>query len=160
MGQALLFPLVFGGIALVVSALAGVLVGNQMRHITYVSTISTLVFTGLGFGVYSLLKSKVPEALEFLGTISLGELNLGLGLGGGSSSSEYGSTMETFSSGGSSSGSSGDDFGVGETVSRSSSKPTKVGDTLVIDKIVLKNEPKLMAEAIRTILAKDEMQES
>jgi len=148
-------------LAFLVSSVFGILVGNRLTYILFVSSLSSVVFAGLGFGIYSVLQKKVPEFLEFLEGVVWSDFRLG-GRGEESYEAELGasSSMVGASSGGMDSG--GGSYGGASDVmtSRSTSKPTKVGDTLVIDKIVLKNEPKLMAEAIRTVLAKDDVQDS
>ncbi len=155
----MLFPAVFGALGGAISVIFGILVGNRFSYITFFSFVSLLVFAGIGFAVYTILEKKVPEFLEFIGTISLADFRFS-----SSDSSDYAESGGFASSG---SGGGGGDYGASSMgdgsesyVQKSSSKPMKVGDTLVIDKIVLKNEPKLMAEAIRTIMAKDDVQDS
>ncbi len=132
----------------------GFLVGNAFSYILFVSFISTLVFAGFGFGIYTLLDKKVPEFLAFLGGISI---------------STEGSHEDSFSEGRSvnpnefSDGVDGD-FGLESNQNDStererilqSAKSGKFGDHVIIDKIPIKNEPKLMAEAIRTMMARDD----
>ncbi|GIX42120.1 MAG: hypothetical protein KatS3mg129_1853 [Leptospiraceae bacterium] len=46
--------------------------------------------------------------------------------------------------------------GMEEDTTIKEEKPKQFGDHILVDKIAIKNEPKLMAEAIRTMLSKDE----
>lgn len=117
-----------------------------------------MAFGGLGLGVFITLEKKVPEFLEFLGGISMG------GFGHfGSSEGEGGEMGAGFE--GSSESLSSDDFAVQSSANDAQeqrlamAKSGKFGDHIIVDKIAIKNEPKLMAEAIRTMMAKDEMQE-
>lgn len=59
--------------------------------------------------------------------------------------------------------SSGDESSNKEIFVSAASKPQKsgnFGDHIMVENIAIKNEPKLMAEAIRTMLARDDMGES
>ncbi|PKA10709.1 hypothetical protein CH372_17960 [Leptospira meyeri] len=153
------FVLGFAILGAIISSVCGFLVGNRLGYIFFVSLISTFAFGGLGFGVFSVLQKKVPEFLEFLSAFSIG------GFGGESHSDDFdheqGGTEPSRSE---SMGS--DDFGVqqvGDTAMDAKlamAKSGKFGDHIIVDKIAIKNEPKLMAEAIRTMMAKDDTQES
>ena len=149
----------FAVIGAIISTTCGFLVGNRIGYILFVSSISTFAFAGLGFGVYTVLEKKVPEFLEFLGGLSIG----GFGSGGeeGDMDEAGASSMASSDSGSLSS----DDFGVqsgAESAAEAKlamAKSGKFGDHIIVDKIAIKNEPKLMAEAIRTMMAKDDPQE-
>ncbi len=152
------FILGFAVLGAIISSVSGFLVGNRITYILFVSFLSTLAFGGLGFGVFATLEKKVPEFLEFLSGISLE------GMGSFGSSEESHDGME----GGFEAGSDGmgsDAFGVQTSVEDAAearlamAKSGKYGDHIIVDKIAIKNEPKLMAEAIRTMMAKDDMQE-
>lgn len=151
------FVLAFAILGAGISGVCGFLVGNRMTYILFVSFLSTLAFSGLGFGVYATLEKKVPEFLEFLGQFSLG-------LGSGAESLDEDETLGWEPSGEGSP--SSDDFGVGAVAQEgaemrmAATKSGKFGDHIMVDKIAIKNEPKLMAEAIRTMMAKDDMAES
>lgn len=94
----------------------------------------------------------VPEFLEFLSGI---EISTAGGDEAGGSSALKGGT-----------GSSGSGFTSTDTTDSFSDGPTatvkarvkdgKYGDHIMRENIAIKNEPKLMAEAIRTMLAKDD----
>jgi hypothetical protein len=150
------FLLGFAILGALISTVCGFIVGNRLTYILFVSGISTLAFGGLGFGVYSILEKKVPEFLEFLGEISFG---------GFSFSRERSEYDESHSDGmNSEGGMTSDDLGVQSVAAADSPhdilqaqlKSGKFGDHIMVDKIAVKNEPKLMAEAIRTMLAKDD----
>jgi hypothetical protein len=122
-------------------------------HIFFVAGIGALIFGGLGFGVYLVFEKKVPEFLDFLS-------ELGGGMGFRKSSGDtYSAHSEHPSDGdirlakGEESMSS--DFGGGD-IPNPKMKDGKFGDHIVISNIAIKNEPKLMAEAIRTIMSQDE----
>jgi hypothetical protein len=154
MNLSLLFILIFAGIGFAVSFTAGFMVGNRITYILFVSFLSTLAFGGLGFGIYSVLEKKVPEFLEFLRGLA------GLVSEGGAGSEEF-ATDRNFSVGDSEFGdeSSGIESGMdldGREKILAGAKSGKFGDHIMVDKIAIKNEPKLMAEAIRTMMAKDD----
>jgi len=148
---ATIFTIVFATVGLVVSLIGGFLVGNRFSYIMTVSAASSLAFAGLGFGVYRILEKRVPEFLEFLESLA-GIVRDGVG----SSQSMQGdlegmdSDYRTLEEG------LGEGFAEVEGEVRASSKPSKIsGDVIMVDNIAIKNEPKLMAEAIRTMMAKD-----
>ncbi len=148
------FIIGFAVLGALISTVCGFLVGNRMTYIFFVSGLSTLSFGGLGFGVYSVLEKKVPEFLEFLGEISFG---------GFSFSREHSEYDESSADGMATEGGfSGDELGASaqpesaHDIMQAQIKSGKFGDHIMVDKIAIKNEPKLMAEAIRTMLAKDD----
>ncbi|WP_411821898.1 hypothetical protein [Leptospira sp. 'Mane'] len=149
----------FAIIGAIISTACGFLAGNRIGYILFVSLISTFAFAGLGFGVYTVLEKKVPEFLEFLAGLSFG--GFGSGSGHEGEMDESGSSMGSTDSGSLSS----DDFGVQAGTESAAdaklamAKSGKFGDHIIVDKIAIKNEPKLMAEAIRTMMAKDDPQE-
>ncbi len=124
-----------------------------MVHISLVAGIGALIFGGLGFGVYMVFEKKVPEFLDFLAELGGG---IGFRRSGGDSYAAGGD----FSSDGEiklakSDESMSSDFGGGD-IPAAKMKDGKFGDHIVISNIAIKNEPKLMAEAIRTIMSQDE----
>jgi len=148
------FVIGFAILGALISTVCGFLVGNRFTYILFVSGISTFAFGGLGFGVYAVLEKKVPEFLEFLGEISFG---------GFSFSREHSEYDESYSDGMNAESSlSGEELGVQSVaesphdILQAQIKSGKFGDHIMVDKIAIKNEPKLMAEAIRTMLAKDD----
>lgn len=152
------FVLGFAILGAIISSVCGFLVGNRIGYIFFVSLISTFAFGGLGFGIFSVLQKKVPEFLEFLSTFSIG------GFGGEGHVDDFdhdNAGMEPSSA----MGTSSDDYGtqpIGDAAMDAKlamAKSGKFGDHIIVDKIAIKNEPKLMAEAIRTMMAKDDPQE-
>lgn len=148
----------FAIIGFIISLLSGITVGNRITHIFTVTLISTVLFGALGYGLYAFLQKQVPQFIDFLQ-----ELELNSGIYDYESGSEK-ETIESFSntvSTGSKSGSSysssmgGSD---GYDTPRTPPKNGKFGDHIIVDNIEIKNEPKLMAEAIRTMIARDEME--
>ncbi|MCG6148171.1 hypothetical protein CH354_00620 [Leptospira levettii] len=152
------FVLGFAILGAIISSVCGFLVGNRIGYIFFVSLISTFAFGGLGFGIFSVLQKKVPEFLEFLSTFSIG------GFGGGDHADDFDHEHGGMEPSSAASGSS-DDFGVQPVgdgamdAKLAMAKSGKFGDHIIVDKIAIKNEPKLMAEAIRTMMAKDDPQE-
>ncbi|MCW7489329.1 hypothetical protein [Leptospira meyeri] len=152
------FVLGFAILGAIISSVCGFLVGNRLGYIFFVSLISTFAFGGLGFGVFSVLRKKVPEFLEFLSAFSIG------GIGGESHSDDFDHEQGGMEPSRSESMGS-DDFGVQQVedtamdAKLAMAKSGKFGDHIIVDKIAIKNEPKLMAEAIRTMMAKDDTQE-
>ncbi len=149
------FVIGFALLGAIISTVCGFLVGNRITYILFVSGISTLSFGGLGIGVYTVLEKKVPEFLEFLGEISFGGMSFSRG------SDEYDdSHSDGMSADG---GMTAESLGVqtdaeptAHDIMQAKIKSGKFGDHIMVDKIAIKNEPKLMAEAIRTMLAKDD----
>ncbi len=117
--------------------------------------ISSAFFAGFGLAIYMIFEKKVPEFLEFLTDIG------GSGFGGFSDSDEFGKSS---SSDGdirlAGSGSSFDSMsgGSGAASAPEKLKDGKYGDHIVVNNITFKNEPKMMAEAVRTIMAQDDME--
>ena len=148
MGSQAGFIFLFAGIGFITSTLAGFYVGNRLTHILFVSSLGMLSFSGLGAAVYRVLESRVPEFLDFLRDFRLSGENGDLGHGGDVEILDTPAYEQEFSD---------------SSVSEASPKPKyankkdgNYGDHLVVNNIEIKNEPKLMAEAIRTMLAKDE----
>ena len=142
------FILVLSVIGFITSALSGYFVGNRVGHIIFVSTMGTASFAGLGYAVYRIIEQKVPEFIDFIRDYSSFE-----GAGGEGSYADAGGAVST--PGGYEESYSASMDRIPESVP-ASRKTDKFGDHLIIDNIEIKNEPKLMAEAIRTMLAKDE----
>ena len=135
------------------STTCGFITGNRILHIFSVACIGALIFGGMGFGVYSVFEKKVPEFLDFLS-------ELGGGMGFRRSGSDGYTPGGDFSSDGEiklgkSDESMSSDFG-GDAAPAARVKDGKYGDHIMISNIAIKNEPKLMAEAIRTIMSQDE----
>lgn len=148
----------FAVIGFIISLFSGIMVGNRITHILTVTLISTVLFGALGYGLYAFLQKQVPQFIDFLQ-----ELEMNSGIYDYETGSEketidsFSNTVSTGSKSGSSysSSSGGSD---GYDMPRTPPKNGKFGDHIIVDNIEIKNEPKLMAEAIRTMIARDEME--
>ncbi|MBE7412947.1 MAG: hypothetical protein L6Q54_04045 [Leptospiraceae bacterium] len=156
MSLQLQFIVFFFALGLLISTISGFIVGNRVTHIAFVSLISSFVFATLGFGIHFILQMKVPEFLEILSQFELmgGEsdedettkISNPINFRSTSASTESGTPTETHS----------DNLGVEISRPQTKTKDGKYGDHIIVENITLKNEPKLMAEAVRTMLAKDD----
>ncbi|MDX1959108.1 MAG: hypothetical protein SFU98_11085 [Leptospiraceae bacterium] len=140
----------------ILSMLCGIVAGNKITYILIVSLISAASFAAFGFGVFTFLERKVPEVIDFMEGVEMGYESGGdsefYSEKSGYDSSNQFTTAE--SSGASS-------LGTSSFASSTESKRPQVkaeAGFLVVDNITIKNEPKLMAEAVRTMFAKDEME--
>ena len=141
-------------LGLLISIVSGFTVGNRVTYIVFVSGVSSFIFSLVGFGVYFILESKVPEFLEFLGGIEI--RSAGSGEKEDSPATGVASPSRAFS-GNSGDSNTSDLFGAGPSVSvKAKVKDGKYGDHIMAENIAIKNEPKLMAEAIRTMMARDD----
>ncbi|MCB1192796.1 MAG: hypothetical protein KDK90_20280 [Leptospiraceae bacterium] len=150
------FILTFFIIGFVVSLLSGIIAQNGVVYILMLSGISGLVFGFLGFGVFMVLEKMVPEVFQVLGESSNEELD----------NLENSSMYQRSNKEGSEEKESGESSSGGEystsndklynDQSGKGSKPKVTPDSIVINDIVIKNEPKLMAEAIRTMMSTDD----
>ncbi|MBW7858673.1 MAG: hypothetical protein H3C43_10375 [Leptonema sp. (in: Bacteria)] len=140
------FAIVFAILGLIVSSVFGLLSGNRIEHTVFVIVVCTVVSGGLGFGTYSVLQAKIPEFFQIFEAIE--------GFSGRSQSevsefreeelNEFGNEI---------------DMQQGEPVAvESADQPPAqhFGDHILVDKVKIKNEPHLMAQAIRTLLSKDD----
>jgi hypothetical protein len=94
-------------------------------------------------GAYKVLESRVPEVFElFAPPPGVGSSDDDLTLSDGDADADAGDGMLI-----------GDDVDAPAAAAEDTNK--RFGDHLIVDKIKIKNEPKLMAEAIKTMLAKD-----
>lgn len=138
--------------AVIITITCGFITGNRMNHIFLVSIIGSLTFGGFGLIIYMILEKKVPEFLEYLSGISMAG---GFGMDSGDFS-ESGSSNSGDIKLQATSNLSSDMGGSGTGNYKEQVKDGKYGDTIYVNNIAFKNEPKLMAEAVRTILAQDE----
>lgn len=146
----------------------GIIAGNSILNVITYSIISSLILAGLVFGLLTFLETKVPEFTDFLNNVSTGNFPEAENLEGGSEKStdtqsgEFGSTQSSSDSSSESFSSNKSSLGDSPPPPPKNEKPKngKFGDHIMIDNIPIKNEPKLMAEAIRTIMAQDDMQSS
>jgi len=141
----------------------GIIAGNSIYNVITYSIISSTVLAGLVFGLLNFLETKVPEFTDFLNNVSTGnfsESSEGEEAGSLSEHKQGDSKTETHHTEFQASEPSGEKSTLGEPVmppKNEKPKNGKFGDHIMIDNIPIKNEPKLMAEAIRTIMAQDDM---
>ncbi len=136
------FIAAFAALGLILSVTFGFVGGNRIFPLIMTALVCTALSGGLGAGTYKVLEQRVPEFFDlFRGPQSLeGEMSdIELGDEG-----DYGDDEMSVDR-----SDDEDDGGV-----ESDSK--QFGDHIIVDKIKIKNEPKLIAEAIRTMLAKDD----
>lgn len=150
---------VFGIIALVVSFILGLLAGNSFGFVLFRSLVLCLIFSGIGFGAIVVLRRFVPEIIEVLeGSIAASPESEDVDVGEApppSPESEMAmqegaqpTEEKQFQPLGK------DDFmrvSVGPSVSEG-----KLGRHFVDEKKTVKYEPKIIADAIRTMIRRDE----
>ena len=142
------FIAVFSVLGLAVSLAFGLMSGNSLTHVLITALICTVLSAALGVGVYQVLKNRVPEFLDLLsgsgGASELAEGDLDA-LDEGLDVPEGGLDLAE-------DGADGDSpFGDGGEPERK-----EFGDHILVDKVKVKNNPRLMASAIRTMLSRDE----
>ena len=135
------FVAAFALVGLVISTVFGIVGGNRFAPLIVTSLVCTLLSAALGGGAYKILEQRVPEFLELFQSAAgfaddeFDDAEYGEGDGGEYAGGE----------GGEMDGDGAD--GAGDQV---------FGDHIIVNKIKIKNEPKLLAEAIRTMMARDE----
>jgi hypothetical protein len=142
----------------------GIIAGNSIYNVITYSIISSIVLAGLVFGLLTFLETKVPEFTDFLNNVNTGNFSENTDADTAEGSSEQkqaDSKTEQQHTDFHSTESSGEKSSLGEPPppppKNEKPKNGKFGDHIMIDNIPIKNEPKLMAEAIRTIMAQDDM---
>lgn len=159
MGAILKFAAGFGVTALIISLAFGFAGGNHPVNAVITAIVCGLVGAGIGAGVYRFLQMRVPEILD---AFSKGPETT-------SAPPEDYEPLEPaqdFSGAPLQDGASVDDApiaslgaataGIGPVATGGGQAPAAYGDHILVNKVKIKNEPKLMAAAIRTLLAKDE----
>lgn len=161
------FAAVFGIAGLVLSLLFSLFSGNSVFHIVLVVVVCAAVAAGLGAGVCFVLQSQVPELFETfsgLGGVTtsrpapryepedsgLPQPGTSAATGAAASDEEVPLEHETVAAAISSMGQAG------QGPERTAGNPKHFGDHIIVDKVKIKNEPRLMAQAIRTLLTKDD----
>ncbi|EQA46931.1 hypothetical protein LEP1GSC050_0985 [Leptospira broomii serovar Hurstbridge str. 5399] len=151
------FLILFAFLGLVISAICGFLAGNYVSHILFITILSTVGMAAFGFGVYTILEIKVPEFLELLRNFGGSYVSAEDGEAReGGHSGLYGERMDSDMSGVNFDSSSGPEEIRATVAGIPRKKADKFGDHIMVENIAIKNEPKLMAEAIRTMLARDD----
>lgn len=140
MSLPVLFTAVFAFLGLIVSLSAGFLVQNRITYILWLGIICMILSGMLGAAVYRILELKVPEFLDLLRG----------GISGFSGSGAEGSSSQD-----SEGLSAASEAYEGSSEFDESAKPDVFGDHIIVNKVKIKNEPKLIAQAIQTMLARD-----
>lgn len=140
------FIAVFAFLGLAVSLTFGLMSGNSLTHVLITALICTVLSAALGVGVYQVLRNRVPEFLDLLSgsgeSSELSEDDLGVldeDLGGTEGLANMSDSGEEAA------------FAEGAEPERK-----EFGDHILVDKVKVKNNPRLMASAIRTMLSRDE----
>ena len=133
------FAGIFAVLGLVISVAFGVLGGNRLGSLIVTAVVCTVLSGGLGVGTYKILEQRVPEVFDFFG-------------GGGDEAVEL-DDDEGYEAASGEDGEEGEFAGVAAAEAPDDSKA--FGDQIIVDKIKIKNEPRLMAQAIKTLLARD-----
>jgi hypothetical protein len=152
------FGVFFGIIGLLISLIFSLFSKNPIFVILTNIFVSTIVSAIIGIVVFFILKQKVPEILEvFEGDSSSFRSYKEQEEENFEGEYDYSSdTLETSESLNLASSDDTTDEVQPIKIDTSGEKTKHFGDHIVVDKITIKNEPKLMAEAIRTMLSKDE----
>jgi hypothetical protein len=152
------FGVFFGIIGLLISLIFSLFSKNPIFVILTNIFVSTIVSVIIGIVVFFILKQKVPEILEvFEGDSSSFRSYKEQVEESFEGEYDYSSdTLETSESLNLASSDDTTDEVQPIKIDTSGEKTKHFGDHIVVDKITIKNEPKLMAEAIRTMLSKDE----
>jgi hypothetical protein len=152
------FGVFFGIIGLLISLIFSLFSKNPIFVILTNIFVSTIVSIVIGIVIFFILKQKVPEILEvFEGDSSSFRSYKEQEEENFEGEYDYSSdTLETSESLNLASSDDTTDEVQPIKIDTSGEKTKHFGDHIVVDKITIKNEPKLMAEAIRTMLSKDE----
>lgn len=165
MGLILKFAAAFGILGLVVSLLFGFIGGNRPTAVIITAVICAVLGGGLGVGVYKVLEARVPEILTAFesGAASDASVSLRDAERARAALEDEGDTTALRDA---------DDYGSGqERMAEDEEAPVaretaatgatgadgvkSYGDHIIVNKVKIKNEPKLMAAAIRTMLTKE-----
>ena len=135
------FSLAFAACGLVISTVFGFIGGNQVFTVIMTAFICTVLSGGLGVGTFKVLELRVPEFLDLFS----GEGIEASGLEG----LDSGELLDE------------DEDGFGEgpavaSVGADEEGAKSFGDHLLVNKVKIKNEPRLIAQAIRTMMARDD----
>ncbi len=143
------FAIAFAFPGLLVSAVFALLSGNRWEHNLSVVLFCTLLSGVLGAVVYAVLKAKVPEFFEIF------EGMAGFSLSGSrSSASDF--SEDELNDYAAETDSDADRQAADALAAAADGNSKHFGDHILVDKVKIKNEPRLMAQAIRTLLAKDD----
>ncbi|MBP7584164.1 MAG: hypothetical protein KBA61_09040 [Spirochaetes bacterium] len=153
---------VFALAALVLSLITGIAAGNNLANALVTSVILTLVFAAIGYGAVVVLRRFVPELIEALGNASRGAGEFE----DVSVAQEAGAAAERAVDAGQELPERKSDeklekeftpFGKGDFKNLGSTTGDgKLGTHFVKEQKTVKYEPKIIAEAIRTMIRRDD----
>jgi len=141
----------FAAPGLIISAIFGFVSGNPWPSVILTALLSSLFSAAVGGGVYKMMELRVPELLSLFSGGDMGaELSSESDFTNEGALDEEGIDFDEESSAtaaahAAESDSLDDVF-----------KTTTFGDHILVNKIKIRNEPKLMARAIRDMLARDD----
>ncbi|MCX8122839.1 MAG: hypothetical protein N3F66_01585 [Spirochaetes bacterium] len=163
--------IIFGIIAFLISLLFGIIVGNKIGIVFTRVLFFTILYAGIGYASLLIIKRLVPEMYEILNQ-SFGfsrknisqEENITVKPDESSNIKEGGVANQDYGAGTVSSETQDTTYSEAFTpleakdftnLSTKDSKPKKMGKHIVLDDKKIQYEPKIMAEAIRTMLKRD-----
>ncbi len=139
------FAGVFAVVGLIVSVVFGFLGGNRWMSVTGTAVLCTVLSAGLGIGVLKVIEARVPELLRiFEGSVALDEENA-------PDAADFAGGEEGFGE-----GPGGMAPETAPAMAATGAEARHFGDHILVNKVKIKNEPRLMAAAIKTMLARDE----
>lgn len=160
MGLLIKFAAGFAIAGLIISLAFGFIGGNRPTNIIVTALVCTLLSAAIGAGVCKFLEQRVPELFAILDSQTpmrsetLTESYQDDQMDSISVPDGEVTADDTIPSAG---GHATTGTVAAPAANASSSgNPTVFGDHVVVNKVKIKNEPKLMAAAIRTLLAKDD----
>ncbi len=140
------FAIVFAVTGLIISVVFGLIGQNRLSNVLITAFISTVISALLGAAVYKVIEIRVPELLTLFDREPSEADGEGYGEG-------YDPTQIYDDQG----GFSGDVVSDAVSSVQEEDSSRVFGDHILVNnKIKIKNEPKLIAKAIQTMLAKDE----
>ncbi|MDA3901766.1 MAG: hypothetical protein PF637_14740 [Spirochaetes bacterium] len=154
--------LIFSGIALFLSPLVGALSGISVGIVVFRTILLALFFAGIGFAIVTILKRFVPEVYNVINHSSdpfdtdVEAVDTGIEPEqGGESYREDGESAE-HTEDEPESGMGAFDPGLAPSTSESLGIKDRAMGRHILKEKGVKYEPKIMAEAIRTMMSKDE----
>lgn len=160
MGLLLKFAGAFAIAGLIISLAFGFIGGNRPTNIFVTALVCTLVSAAIGAGVCKFLEQRVPELLSILDTQTPMRSDVSQAYADDSvdpislpdNEVTADDTVPTTVTGHTTTGTVATPAGAASSGGNSGT----FGDHIVVNKVKIKNEPKLIAAAIRTLLAKDD----
>lgn len=165
----------FGSTALLLSFLIGLIAGIRLNVVVLRSFLLMVVFAVIGFGICIILKKYVPEVYEIVSALAAlpgagkedeaaadqGTVQADTGDVEGRDSEGMGETLETPSAPGASDFKELEKEGLSHYSTASggtgsiNTKTGKMGKHILESEKLAKYEPKIMAQAVRTMMSKD-----